>query len=348
MDHKPVNNELSDLGSGLSHLNLALYDFTLRVNEPMTLPADKGAVLRGGFGITFKRTVCIYPALPPCANCLLLHRCAYPPIFEPAPPPDTEVLRTHSDIPLPFVLEPPTDGRTFYAPGENLTFRLVLIGRGIAALPYFIVVFQRLGEQGLGPQRARYTLDAVTFVDPASGQPTEILTAGRFAPVVREQGVSATAVMAPPVSALTPITTYTLHFRTPTRLKHDGQFLREAPPFHVIIRTLLRRLSSLSYFHAGQRWDTDYRGWIERAEQVSIAHADVQWVDWERYSTRQERRMNLGGIIGQVTYAGDVTPFVPLLRLAESIHLGKGAVFGNGQVRLQIAASAQAGKTSNN
>ena len=73
----------------------------------------------------------------------------------------------------------------------------------------------------------------------------------------------------------------------------------------MVIRALLRRVSSLSYFYGGQRWEVDYRGWIERAEQVQIADAEVRWVDWERFSTRQQREMNLGGIVGRVTYAGD-------------------------------------------
>jgi len=130
------------------------------------------------------------------------------------------------------------------------------------------------------------------------------------------------------------ISTLTLNFLTPTRLKYNGRYLEEAPPFHVVIRTLLRRVSSLSYFHAGQRWETDYRGWIEKAKQVKIAEAHVSWMDWERYSTRQRRGMNLGGIVGQVTYEGDAAPFLSLLRLGELIHVGKGTVFGNGRYRL--------------
>jgi hypothetical protein len=132
----------------------------------------------------------------------------------------------------------------------------------------------------------------------------------------------------------------TLDLLTPTRLKHSNDLIEDAPPFHVIVRTLLRRLSSLSYFHGGQRWETDYRGWIERAERVESVRANIHWVDWERFSTRQQRRMNLGGIIGQVAYRGDLSPFLPLLHLGTLVHIGKGAVFGNGQVRLTVAGSS--------
>ncbi len=321
--------------SQLNGLQLALYDFTLRVEEPLTLPAEKGSVLRGGFGLTFKRTVCVYPKLPPCDDCGLRYNCAYPMVFEPSPPPDTAVLRKQSDIPTPFVLEPPQDGETRYAVGDTLCFRLVLIGQAIQLLPYFVVVFQRLGETGLGSERGHYSLQDVAFYHPTEKRQTVLLQGERLATDARAYAVDFATVVAP-LATLTP-TMLTLDFQTPTRIKYAERFINEAPPFHVLIRTLLRRVSSLSYFHGGQRWETDYRGWIEQAEGIAIAQTAVHWTDWERYSTRQQQRMNLGGIVGRVTYAGDLAPFLPLLRLGELVHVGKGTVFGNGQYRLREA-----------
>ncbi len=301
----------------------------------MRLPAYKGGVLRGGFGITFKRIVCIYPSLPPCRECSLLYRCPYPAVFETPPPPDSEVLRTHEAIPQPFVLWPPEDERTDYAPGQHLRFRLTLIGQGIAALPYFIVTFQRLGELGLGPNRARYRLLRVDEVDPRDASWEAIWRENGGATGGGGQIMDAVTLLAafPPQE----VASLSLDFLTPTRLKYDGQVLRRAPAFHVVVRTLLRRLSSLSYFHGGQRWEIDYRGWIEQAQAVETVGNEIGWVDWERYSTRQHQSMDFGGIVGQVTYAGEgLGAFLPLLRLGEWVHVGKGTVFGQGRYRLSI------------
>ncbi|OPX88851.1 MAG: hypothetical protein A4E52_01161 [Pelotomaculum sp. PtaB.Bin013] len=41
--------------------------------------------------------------------------------------------------------------------------------------------------------------------------------------------------------------------------------------------------------------------------------------------------MNLGGVVGRVEYEGDLGEFMPLLRLGELVHVGKGAVFGMGK-----------------
>lgn len=327
----------------LPPLPLALYDFNLRVQEPMRLPAYKGGVLRGGFGITFKRIVCIYPPLPPCRDCPLLYRCPYPAIFETPPPPDSEVLRTHEAIPQSFVLWPPEDERTHFVPGQHLRFRLTLIGHGIAALPYFIVTFQRLGELGLGPDRARYRLLRVDEIDPRDESWRAVWQEdGGVSADIGQELDAGTLLAAFPDQAATSLT---LDFLTPTRLKFDGHMLRTAPPFHVVVRTLLRRLSSLSYFHAGVRWEIDYRGWIERAEAVetatAVAAASIRWVDWDRYSTRQQQSMDFGGIVGQVRYVGEsLGEFAPLLRLGEWVHVGKGTVFGQGRYRLHLGQAA--------
>ena len=45
--------------------------------------------------------------------------------------------------------------------------------------------------------------------------------------------------------------------------------------------------------------------------------------------------MTLGGFMGELEVEGELTPFAPLLRTAEILHVGKGATFGLG--RLQIA-----------
>ena len=114
----------------------------------------------------------------------------------------------------------------------------------------------------------------------------------------------------------------------------------EGPPFHVLVRRLLDRVSSLAYFHCGERWETDFPGWIERAAAVRIAEARTRWRDWSRRSGRQNRRIQMGGLVGPVTYEGDLAPYRPLLALGSLIHVGKGAVMGNGRMAVRGADKA--------
>ena len=126
----------------------------------------------------------------------------------------------------------------------------------------------------------------------------------------------------------------TLNYLTPTRITYDGQ-LHSAPDFHVIIRSLLRRLSILCYFHCGEELHLDFKGIIERAKQIEMGDKDVRWHDWERYSARQDTRMKLGGFIGRVNYQGDLTEFLPLIKLGERVHVGKATGFGLGRYQIE-------------
>ncbi len=103
----------------------------------------------------------------------------------------------------------------------------------------------------------------------------------------------------------------------------------------MLIRNLLRRLSSLAYFHHGWELDLDFTGLIERAAGVRLVEDNTRWVNWERYSSRQDSKMNLGGVVGTVVYEGDLDEFIPLLRLGELVHVGKGAVFGMGKYEME-------------
>jgi CRISPR/Cas system endoribonuclease Cas6 (RAMP superfamily) len=69
-------------------------------------------------------------------------------------------------------------------------------------------------------------------------------------------------------------------------------------------------------------------------EAVATRSAELRWVDWERYSARQDTRMTLGGFMGTATFAGELDVFMPLLRLGEVVHVGKGTAFGLGKYRL--------------
>jgi hypothetical protein len=137
-------------------------------------------------------------------------------------------------------------------------------------------------------------------------------------------------------AATLPADGITLDFLTPIRLKHEGRWVDDGPPFHVLLRRLLDRVSSLSYFHCGQMFEADFRGLIERAAGVRIARAQTRWEDWARFSGRQKQRVEMGGLVGRITYApaspgGDLSEYLPLLALGELVHVGKGTVFGNGR-----------------
>jgi hypothetical protein len=317
----------------LNHLRVARYAFTIQAFEPLHLPAFKGSTLRGGLGHALRRLTCLYRDRRPCTGCDHHPHCVYGYIFETAPPDDAEVLSTLQAVPLPLVIEPPEGHRQPIPPGDCLEFGLVLVGRAIDHLPYFILAFQELGKLGLGRGRGKYGLQRVLARHPWT-QRERIIFDGVDVRVF-EDDWSVDYHEIDRTAQRLPRNRLDVAFLTPTRLKHQRHYVRRGPPFHVLIRRLLDRVSSLSYFHCGERWDIDFKGWIERAKHVETADAATRWADWERYSGRQDQRIKMGGLVGPVTYVGDVAPFRALLALGTLVHVGKGTVMGNGRFALK-------------
>ncbi|MFZ5646387.1 MAG: CRISPR system precrRNA processing endoribonuclease RAMP protein Cas6 [Bacillota bacterium] len=297
------------------------------------LPPYKGSTLRGGFGSAFRRIACSQRGLE-CPSCLLRAGCPYAYVFETSPPPGSEALRNYESVPRPFVLEPPLETRTEYGPGERIIFNLILFGKAVSYLPYFIVAFRELGELGIGRMRKKYRLAEIRAVNPVSGETGVVYR--HEDQLVRNVGKAMRSDIISELQSFDKASgsgRITLEFQTMTRVKYEENFARR-PEFHILIRSLLRRLSSLAYFHHGWELDLDFAGLIEQAKQVSISGDETRWVDWERYSSRQDNKMNLGGLVGRVTYNGPVAAFMPLLKLGELTHVGKGTVFGMGRYEI--------------
>lgn len=312
--------------------SLSHYQFRLTLLDTLHIHPYKGSALRGGFGHTFKRLVCVQPQA--ChKTCQMGNSCPYGYIFETAPPDDSQVLRNVGAVPRPFVIEPPSDKRMLLIPGEVLPFGLTLIGRGDSYLPYFIAVFRELGNEGLGRKRARFQLESVDAISPYEPASKAVFRADDALIKTVNVTVDRQAIIHR-VKRL-PAGRLTLNFLTPTKLKHNKMWIRTGPQFQALVKSLLGRLSSLSYFHCGERLDVDFRDLIDQAATVKIETSDTTWESWSRFSGRQKQRIDMGGLMGRVTYAGELAPYLPLLAVGELIHVGKGTVFGNGQYRIE-------------
>ena len=315
-------------------LALARYRVTLEAVEPLDLPAYLGSTLRGAFGRAFRRLCCLGRDGEECPAPAW---CPYHLVFETAPPPDADALRTHEEIPRPFVIAPPPSAAAAYPRGSQVAFDLTLVGRAREFLPHFVVTLREMDRIGRG--RRAVALSRVDAVNPLTGASEVVHSGGESLVTPREAPVTlADCGMLPhpkgPVRAT---------FLTQTRLKHDGAFARR-PDFQILFRRLLGRLSALARFHDGGPLDVDFRGLIEAAGAVRLPRDATRWTRWARYSSRQHRRMEWEGLVGEAVYDGDLTPFWPHLVFGQWTHVGSGTTFGLGSYRLdQYGAGGVAG-----
>ena len=296
--------------------------------EAGRLPSFLGPTLRGGLGHVLRRMVCI-TRLPDCGACLLRFRCAYPVLFQPFAPPPVSAGGRYGRMPVPFVLRVPF-GRSWQPDrraGDPVEFEMVLVGRAIQDLPYYVLALVDLGRAGLGPTRHRLRLEEVAAWTP-----------GGFVPVYQADGATLRVdVPAVPLEQLLAETSLpdgrqlTVRFATPVRLDLRGDLVYPVA-FHQLVRALDQRLRALTACYGGPRSEEVDFCQAERARTVSDR---TRWVDLQRYSTRQRTAMRIGGAVGTVTYEGlEFAPFRRLLAFGEWLGVGKLTSMGLGRMEV--------------
>ena len=304
--------------------------FRSELKDEAILPPFKGSTFRGAFGTALKQVVCAMKRQD-CRSCLLGSSCVYASFFETKGPIKTQDGKEVAFPPHPFVIEPPLTTKMHFQSGECLDFNLILFGRACDYLPYWIYAFNQMGHSGIGRKingkRAEFVLKTVL-----SSQ-GKIIYSSRDQRLVTDDVISSLVFQEPQGE----VKRLTIHLKTPLRVK-DQNHLKADLPFSILIRASLRRISSLFSCYGDGNPNLDYHGLVERSrnKSIEIEKSDLQWFDWTRYSNRQEVKMLMGGMMGSVSYKGNLIEFLPLLRLCEEVHLGKQTTFGLGQIGVEV------------
>ena len=229
--------------------------------------------------------------------------------------------------PPPFCIEPPQNGPCVLAPGDGFSFRLKLFSYAVDYLPYFIHAFKIAGERGLGS-------------DIRSGH-------GRLSLVdVRQQNISIydgtnqrllqwhpEELAMPRLRATHAHSSLRLCLLSPLRFK-QANHLASILDFGQLTRLILRRMASLlalenkTFPLPQQEFDMLW----ESAADVRVVANNLRWQDWRRYSGRQNTAMQLGGLVGDISYSGPVGVFGEYLDFAVKAHIGKQTSFGLGRL----------------
>ncbi|MBW2031455.1 MAG: CRISPR system precrRNA processing endoribonuclease RAMP protein Cas6 [Deltaproteobacteria bacterium] len=295
--------------------------FILEAEEVIRLPRmNKGITLRGAFGTSLRNLVCADKKAS-CETCQIHGECPYGVVFAPRIPEEAERLRLNRDIPRPFVIKPPLDGKEAYEPGEPICFDLVLVGSCRNLFPYVMVSFNELGRRGIGAGRGRFKIGHVECLD-GLGDTWKVMEAGDNLVHTPQQEIHLGQALELNENRVR------VRFVTPVLLKEKGKWVR--PAFGALMRRLRDRINALSYFYCGKPLEMDFRGFGERAEKVRTVSHDLQWVEERRYSKNRDITHNLKGYVGEAIYEGELKEFWPFLWLGQYLHVGKAAAFGQG------------------
>ena len=231
--------------------------------------------------------------------------------------------------------------RRHLRPGDVLVFSLTLIGRATEYLPYVVYAVSEMARRGLGFDRARFELTEVAMIDEGRARRTIYSGATERISVPGSATKNLSDLVRTRLDQLATAGDFRedairLRFLTPTRIRVEGD-LQVGMSFELLVRNLLRRVSLLAAVHGHARLELDYRGLIALAGDVSMGKFGLRWHDWERYSNRQQTKMNLGGFIGEVGYLGEsIKELLPLLAAGELLHVGSNTTFGLGRYEILI------------
>jgi hypothetical protein len=283
-------------------LEIVAADLEFRSLYGLRLPGFTGSAWRGAFGHSLKAIACLGGATACADSCRSPYVCAYPVFFEAnAGRPATDGT---PEIPRPYVLAPPWTGSRDLTTGEVMTVRLTLVGGAVSNMALAVRAMADAARRGIGPHRGALELSDVRQV--------------------------------PVVVAVPAGDQVVVELASPLRLTVENRLVREDgfAPRHLLI-ALLRRISNLVRHHSNGTIEADFRSLKTIADTASFGSREITWSDWTRASSRQERLMPMGGLVGRVALlCSEVEAFLPFLAAAPWLGVGRGTTMGLGSIRL--------------
>ena len=215
---------------------------------------------------------------------------------------------SQKSVPNPYVLLPPLDTKQNYYTGTQFQTELTLFGEATQHSAICQAAIEYLGSHlGLGYQNGKYKVVNVQSFQYCTKPTPDNLSS------------------------------ITVHTPTRIRLKHKNRLCRSAPDFAILTKSLINRAEKL--YNQYEKRPSDLpseEALISRAKHIRIKQHHLKWDDWDRFSGNQKQWMKFGGLKGDITYSGDLTPFYELLKLGEWMYVGGKTSFGLGKYELEI------------
>ncbi|MDD2725263.1 MAG: CRISPR system precrRNA processing endoribonuclease RAMP protein Cas6 [Methylovulum sp.] len=315
----------------MTGLSFHRYQFNFTLDTPLHLDFYAGSLLRGVFGHALRKVSCM-TKLKVCPECPLYRTCPYTTVFE-MPPPLNHHLQAFSQIPNPYLLEPPPLGKKTYPAGDTLSFSMVLIGPALAQLPLIIFAWQQAFALGVGKYQSTARLKTVALVDAHNRQ--HIIYDPQTQPSVQAHAPAQPQELAQQASV-------TLTFQTPLHIQKQGKVLADNMSAKDFLMALIRRHYLLHEFYGHDYQAPPFSALAAHAQTIH-SQTQFQWCRWQRYSNRQQQKMRFDGVLGQISLSGDLQPFLPMLQAGQWLHIGNKTTFGMGryQIHQQICQNGQ-------
>ena len=228
------------------------------------------------------------------------------------------------DIINPYVLIPPDTKKQIYFEKEELNFKILLLGEGVQYARQLVNAIQQIRKLGLGAPRYKFELKKITH----SLDQRIIWEKGHF----YEIAIRSAAL---PYHYLPDVSQLHIQMLTPLRIRRNGNLLEELD-FTTIIRNIARRMVMMTERYGGWCDQLEIGRILELSEDISVIRQKTEILNMERYSNRLGKKMDFSGLMGDIWFEGDLTPFVPWLYAAQIVHFGRNTTFGMGRTKMEF------------
>ncbi|MBZ0198362.1 MAG: CRISPR system precrRNA processing endoribonuclease RAMP protein Cas6, partial [Ignavibacteriaceae bacterium] len=284
-----------------NNLTFSTFEFTAEVTETVVwTPGFKGILLRDSVGNVLKNI------LTPERFTYLWNNKLSKSVSE------TEQIG--EDAPRGYILEPPSGNKRKYNDGELFTFRLTLIGRFTEYLNDFAEAFEKLGtDYWLGRKKGygcgKYKIKSVNLINNKINYDEANQTQNK---------------------------NLVLNFITPTRivneetkkpLMYNGS---DILTFTFLLKSLYKRLYLLDKIVCENN-ETKYlpESVLAYTDEVKTTGSSLIFHDLENHTSKGIQKF--GGFTGEVIFQGDIAPYLQMIKLGESLHVGRDYVYGMGR-----------------
>ena len=288
-------------------------NFVLQVKNDCKMPYFKNSALRGGMGKMLMEFSCLGDGN--CDDCKYFHDCIVDKVMYSKLKYKPDFIANETSV--GYILEC-FDKKTNYKKGELLKFNLILFGDTIRYISYFIYAFDVLGKKGIGKYYSKYKLEKVL-----SENGREIFINGE---IIKNNILvkKVSDYIVERKKQLLNVPSVIMNFISPFRYKYQGHYKSKIDINDLDI-ALNRRINILNAYE-GIRDEINIK-----CNNCSFTSENLNWSENQRYSSRQDAKMKLGGVEGSISLNINNEDFLELLIAGELVHIGKNSSFGLGK-----------------
>ncbi|MFQ3549816.1 MAG: CRISPR system precrRNA processing endoribonuclease RAMP protein Cas6 [Armatimonadota bacterium] len=303
------------------------FRFKFKPLDDLYLHRFANSTLRSAFGFALKKMCCKRRMADCTDDCDYRMSCGFGLCWQPLKSLPTS---NGGEPSKGIIVRFPFKGDVYIKKSEPFEIELVLIGYSISFLPSFrkALLYMAL-EKGLGSMGRRVKIE-----------PMEVAPL-----IVNDEGNEVSSIREIFDITYKEATFAFLRTLTPLALEEKGKTIEEIKFHHLVKYSLyiVNRLCATFALSQNQDRYKEFKSFVlEHAEKVNTLWSDFTVVS-DIYK-RKNRAIKITGTYGNALYCGNITPFVPILKIAEVLQIGKDVSFGLGQIRVDSADSSEIAK----